>query len=395
MQVLLVNQYYPPDVSATAYLLGELSEDLARRHDVCVVAGRPSYNPESGAYHPSGVRIERTWSTRFRRAGMAARLANYSTFFLSSLVRAMRVSRPQVVVAMTDPPVIGLVGLLAARRYRCPFVYVCEDIFPDVGVALGRMDNPMAVWLWRKLNRLLRRRAARVVAIGRDMQEKLLAEGVPAAKMALIPNWANHQQADDRFRGRTRRSMGWERKFVVMHAGNVGLAQNLEVLVEAADLLRGEAKLQFVVLGDGAVRKGLERDAERRQLRNVLFIPYRPKERAQELIATADLHTITLAPGLWGCAVPSKVYGIMALGLPFVAAVDLRSEVARIVEETGAGLRVDPGDATALAEAIRQFADGTRDARLAGTRGRTEFELKYERGIATEKYRRLLEAIAG
>src|SRR6266498_3743280 len=143
MRVLFVNQYYPPDVSATAYLLGELAEDLAAHHEVWVIAGRPSYNPEAGTYQPKAVHVQRTWSTRFTRAGMAGRLANYGTFVLSSLVRALRVPRPHVVVAMTDPPVIGLIGLMAARRHRCPFVYICEDIFPDVGVALERVDNPV------------------------------------------------------------------------------------------------------------------------------------------------------------------------------------------------------------------------------------------------------------
>lgn len=395
MRVLFVNQYYPPDVSATAYLLGELSEDLARHHQAWVVAGRPSYNPEAGTYQPSGVRLERTWSTRFGRAGMAGRFANYGTYVLSSLARTMRVPRPHVVVAMTDPPVIGLIGLLAARRYRCPFVYICEDIFPDVGVALKRVDNPIAVWLWRWLNRLLRKGASRVVAIGRDMQEKLIAEGVPGEKIAFVPNWASPLSPDERRRAGTRRAMGWDGDFIVMHGGNVGLAQNLEVFIDAAELLRDRPDIRFVIVGDGAAREGLQREAERRDLRNVELIPYRPKDEAQALLAAADLHTITLAPGLWGCVVPSKVYGILALGLPFVAAVERKSEVDRIIEETGAGVRVDPGDAAGVAQVVREFADGSRDPKLAGSRGHVEFETKYARQIVTDSYRRLLEAVVG
>jgi colanic acid biosynthesis glycosyl transferase WcaI len=394
MRVLFVNQYYPPDVSATAYLLGELAEDLAAHHEIWVIAGRPSYNPEAGSYQPQSVHLERTWSTRFKRAGMAARLVNYATFVLSSLTRALRVPRPQVVVAMTDPPVIGLIGLLAAWRHRCPFVYICEDIFPDVGVALKRADNPLVVWLWRKLNRLLRRRATRIVAIGRDMQEKLITEGVPEDKIVYLPNWAGEQPNDKALRASVRETMAWDGKFVVMHGGNVGLAQNLEVLIKAAEILRDRSEVRFVVVGDGAARAGLQSEARHLGLENVEFIPYRPKHEAQALLGAADLHTITLAGGLWGCVVPSKVYGILALGRPFVAAVDTGSEIDRIIEETGAGVRVEPGDATSLAQAIREFADGSRDAQSAGRRGRAEFEAKFARHIVTDRYRELLEALA-
>ena len=391
MRILFLNQYFPPDVSATAYLLGELAEDLARHHEVWVVAGRPSYDPEVSTFRPQDVRIERPWSTRFAREGMAGRFANYGSFLFTSLFRAMRAPRPDVVVAMTDPPVIGLIGLLVSRRFRCPFVYICEDIFPDVGVALKRVDNPLAVWLWRRLNWLVRREADRIVAIGRDMREKLIAERVPPDKVVFIPNWANDGRVDETVRAETRRSMSWEGKFVVMHGGNVGLAQNLGVVIGAADLLQTRPAIQFVILGDGAARRRLQHEAERRALANVSFVSYRSKKEAQALLAAADLHTVTLAAGLWGCVVPSKIYGVMALGVPFVAALEKGSEVDRIIEETGAGVRVEPTDTRGLAQTIGEFVDGTRDVRLAGSRGRAEFEAKYTRQIVTERYRQLLE----
>lgn len=395
MRVLFVNQYYPPDSSATAHLLGELSEDLARVHEVWVVAGRPSYDPEHGAGGPERVRVIRTWSTAFARAGMLGRLCNYATYILSSAVRSLRVPRPDVVVAMTDPPVVGLVGLLAASRHRAPFVYVCQDVFPDVGVALKRMDSPAAVWGWRRLNRLLRRRATRVVAIGRDMAEKLTMEGVPAGKLAVLPNWAGDSQPAPALVARARTDAGWDGQFVIMHGGNIGLAQGLDVVLEAADLLRKRDEIRFVFLGDGAARADLQARADRLELTNVEFLARRPKADAQALLAAADLHLISLAPGLSGSVVPSKLYGIMALGRPFVAAVEEGSEIARVCDETRAGVRTDPGDAKAMAVAISEFADGTRDGAAAGARGRAGFEASYERSVATARYLRLIESLDG
>ncbi|HEV8421416.1 MAG TPA: glycosyltransferase WbuB, partial [Actinomycetota bacterium] len=117
MRILFVNQYFPPDATNTAYLLGELCEDLARNHDVWVLAGRPSYSPEASTYRPRGVHVRHAWSTTFGRAGMAGRMLNYGSYLASALLSALRVPRPDVVVALTDPPVIGAIGLMAARRH--------------------------------------------------------------------------------------------------------------------------------------------------------------------------------------------------------------------------------------------------------------------------------------
>jgi colanic acid biosynthesis glycosyl transferase WcaI len=393
MRMLFVNQYYPPDVAASAYLLGELSEDLARDHEIWVVAGQPSYNPEGSSYRPGGVHVERTWSAALDRSNLPGRALNYSSFLATSMVRSLTVPRPDVVVAMTDPPVIGLIGLLTARRFRKPFVYVCQDVFPDVAVALGIIDNPAVVAFWRRLNRYLRSAAARVVAVGRDMAEKLQAEGVPASKIAFLPNWANEPRVSLDDRAALRREMGWEDRFVVLHGGNVGLAQNLGVLVDAADRLRDRTRIQFVVLGDGAARERLGKEVARRRLTTFHFLPYRPKEEAEALLASADVHVISLAAGLKGCAVPSKVYGIMALGLPFVAAVERGSEIDRIIQETGAGIRVEAGEGADLAAAIVDLEQGSAEAGSMGSRGRAAFMESYARPLATARYRQLLESL--
>lgn len=391
MRILFVNQYFPPDASATAYLLGELAEDLADRHEVWVIAGRPSYNPDVSTFQPRGVHLSRTWSTTFSRAGLPARTANYSTFLATALVRSLRGPRPDVVVAMTDPPIVGLIGMVAARRHRAPFVYVCMDIFPDVGMALGRIDNPVAVHLWRSLNKLLRRGAARVVAVGRDMMEKLEAEGVPAEKITLLPNWGNDRPIN-RDVDAVRQEMGWSGKRVVMHAGNMGLAQNLDIVLEAAEILRHEApEVQFVFMGDGASRERLMAEVHRRMLTNITFLDYRAKEDAQISIAAANLHLISLAPGLKGAVVPSKVYGLLATGMPFVAAVDEDSEIHRIVREYGCGIQIDPGDGARLAKAILALSD--EELGQMGGSARRAFDERYSRSIATAGYRTMLEGI--
>jgi colanic acid biosynthesis glycosyl transferase WcaI len=392
MRILVVNQYFPPDASASAYLLGELCEDLACDHEVCVIAGRPSYNPEAATYHPAGVRVIRLGSTSFARVGIAGRLANYLTFTALAAARSCLVGRPDVIVTMTDPPVVGLIGVLAAARHRRPFVLICHDVYPDIAVVLGKLRSRSAARVWRLLNRVIRGRARRIVVVGRDMAEKLADEGVAPAKLAYIPTWANEQDVDERSIAAARSEMGWDGAFVVMHAGNIGLAQNLDVVVEAAERLRERDDIRLVFLGDGAAKPRLVEAARRRRLGNVAFVPYRPKDEAQTLMAAADVQLVSLVPGLRGCATPSKTYGIMAAGRPFIAAVDSGAEPDRIATEFGCGMRIDPGDADALARAIVAMQE--QPVAEMGRRARRGFETRFRRAAATAATGRLLEKAA-
>jgi colanic acid biosynthesis glycosyl transferase WcaI len=401
MQILVVNQYFHPDRSATSQLLTELCEDLSEHHDVTVVAGRPSYDPsETRELHGflaedrhGSIRVLRSWSTTFPRTNMAGRLTNYATYLMSCMAGAIRATRPDVVLTMTDPPVVAVAAAVASTVHKVPFVYVNQDVFPEVGVALGRIRQPTLVRSLTALNRSLRRRAASVVAIGRDMERRLVALGCDPAKIEVIPNWTDGSlvrplEGPSRLRGRC----GWDDRFVVMHSGNVGLSQDLDTLIAAADLLSAEPDVVFAIVGEGASKAAVMADVARRGLGNVEFLPYQPKDDLSDSLGAADLHVVGLKRGLAGYIVPSKVYGILAAGKPYVAAVEPGTEPALIAEEHACGVRVEPGDPGALAAAIREMQGAPLDE--MGTNARKALEERFERRIATESYRRLLEALA-
>ncbi|MGH2750693.1 MAG: glycosyltransferase family 4 protein [Actinomycetota bacterium] len=321
---------------------------------------------------------------------MSGRLLNYASFLVTSLLKSLLQPRPDLVVTMTDPPMIGLIGWLASARYRCPHVVVCQDVFPDIAVALGKMRSPFAIAVWRKLNRRLRRRAARVIVVGRDMRMKLQREGLPEDKLVYIPNWAAPQVVDKRATAEVREHQRWSGRFVVMHAGNVGIAQNLMVVIEAAELLRGDPDILFVFMGDGAAKPRLEQEVTRRRLDSVKFLPYQPKAQAQAVMAAADMHLISLAPGLLGCATPSKTYGILATGRPAVAAVEAGSEVALTIEELGCGMRSEP-EPQCLAETIAKMKVSPLDE--MGRRGGKGLEERFQRSRLTSRYIAVFEEI--
>lgn len=392
MRILFVNQYFPPDSSATAYILAELAEDLARDHYVEVIAGRPSYNAEAGDLEPAGINVRRVWSTTFKRAGLPGRIANYITFLLSSSVSVITRPKPDVVVSMTDPPIVGIVGLLAARRHKRPFVYVSHDVFPEIAIAIGRMDHPLMVLITRKLVNLIRREAKQIVVVGRDMLCKLSREGLPEGKLSYVPTWAKSIHTSPRESADVRQEMGWVDRFVVMHAGNIGLAQNLTFVVEAASQLRHRPEILFVFMGDGAAKRQLQEQVLLADLPNVVFLPYRSKNEAQRIIAAADVHLVSLVPGLLGCAAPSKTYGIMAAGRPFIAAVESSSEPARLLEEFRCGTRVDPGDSTALAKAIVEMTEGPLEE--MGSRALQAFRENFERSVVTARFEAVLRTVS-
>jgi colanic acid biosynthesis glycosyl transferase WcaI len=401
VRILVLNQYFYPDASATSQLLTELCEDLAERHDVFVVTGRPSYNVAAQTRSRGlvsrelfgKVRVARVWSTSFDRTSMSKRLANYATYLGSSVVGAMAVPKPDIVVALTDPPPIGLVGAMTARIRRVPFVLVTKDIFPDVAIELGVLRSPNVIKLLRAIKHLLFSAADRVVSIGRDMDARLLDLGVTPGKIVTIRDWADGDAIHPLTSPSTMRMQrGWADRFVVMHSGNVGLSQDLTMTIDAAERLRHEPNILFAIVGEGASKSALQAETRRRGLENVEFLPFQDKAVLADSLGAADVHLVTLRDRLAGYIVPSKLYGILAAGKPVIAACGEGSEPDLIVREYDCGYSLHPGDSEALAATILRAREDDLEAKAR--RARKAFEARFERRAATDAYRRLLEEVA-
>ena len=402
MQILVLNQYFHPDFASTGQLLTELCEDLSGEHEVTVVCGRPSYDPLETAVgrrrfltrdRHGRVTVLRTWSTSFPRRNMGGRLVNYATYMVSCLWGAFRADRPDVILTMTDPPLVATAALVVSRLRRAPFVYICQDIIPENALAVGQLREGLLTRGLAQLNRMLRARAAIVVAIGRDMRDKLVALGTPWDRIRVIPNWADGRAVQPlRDPSPFRAEHGWDSRFVVMHSGNVGRAQGLASLVEAAALLAEDTDILISIVGEGASKPALQERVRTLGLDNVVFLPYQPKDSLADSLGAADVHVVSWKRGLAGYALPSKIYGIMAAGKPFIAAIEEGSEPALLVEEHSCGIRVEPEDPRALADAVRSIRQ--MDVGQMGMRGRDAFERLFDRPIATAAYADLLERVA-
>jgi glycosyltransferase involved in cell wall biosynthesis len=388
--VLVLNQYYWPGVEATGQLLSQLCGALADDFRVTVVTGVVA-GANAGRTTRDGVEIVRVRSTAFDRRRLGLRAVNYLTYLGASLVEALRAEPPDVVVCMTDPPVIADVALVVARRFGAPLVVISQDVFPEIAVELKRLDNRAVIELLQMAIRFYLERADRVVAIGDTMRRRLEEKGADPDRVVVIPNWVDTEEVSPRPRDNDWASEhGLAGSFVVMHSGNIGHAQNLDALIRAGTFLRDLDDLRILLIGGGARRDELKELTKLLQVDSVHFYGYQPREVLSQSLSSADVHVVGLARGLAGYVVPSRLYTILAAGRPVIVAADEESETARVVREVDCGVVVPPGRPELLAAAIRRAHDGELDLEAMGARGRAYVTAEADRGVAVERYRRLL-----
>jgi len=344
----------------------------------------------------NGVRIVRVRSTSYERSQLHLRAANYASYLGDSVLTALRGERPDLVLCMTDPPVVGDIGLLVARRFGAPLLVISQDVFPEIAERVKRLEQPLVIGALRRLVGLYLKRADRVVAIGETMKLRLEQKGAPEGRVVVIPNWVDTSELAPQGRHNAwSREQGLDDAFVVMHSGNVGHAQDLDTLVRAATFLRDLSALQILIVGFGARHGELTRLAERLEVtRTVRFLGYQPRERLSLSLAAADLHYVGLARGLAGYVVPSRVYGILAAGRPVLVSADPESETVRLVEESGCGLVLPPGRPELVAGVVRDVVEGRLSLDGMGQNGRDWVEREADRSVAFERYRRLVGELA-
>jgi colanic acid biosynthesis glycosyl transferase WcaI len=403
VKIVLVNQHYPPDAGATGKLAAQLARRLARRgHQVTVITGRSTYDEAKGARAPhdeirDGVRVVRL-PLLPRRDGPAGRMLHYLSFALALLLRGPFVPRPDVLLAFSSTPLFGGAACaLLARALGCPLAYVVQDVYPEVAVALGVLRPGPGERIARFLESCAWRAAARVVVIGPELAEVARSRGIDDSRLAVIANWVDPVEIGPADAGAFRREAGiGDDEFVVQYAGNLGRSQDLEAVLEAARIVEeatgaggpSSPRVRFLFVGGGACADELRRAAE--GAARVTFLPRQPEERLPEVLAAADLSLVPLRRGLTRWCVPSKVYSILASGRPVGASLDADSEVARIVEGSDCGFRVEPGDAKALAAEILRLAGDRRRAGDQGRRGRLRAETRDSVDRAVSDYEELL-----
>ncbi len=400
MRVVLLNQYYAPDDAATAQLLADLGEGLAAAgHDVDAICSHRAYADPSRTY-PSretlnGVRVRRTRCTGFGRGSMIGRILDYVTFLFGAGMALAFQPRPDVVVSLSTPPMVALLGLGLARLRRARSLYWVMDVYPDVAVELGALKRgSLGDRLVGGISRTALRGSDEVVALGETMAEKLRDAG--ARRISVIHNWADGETIQPRpLAGHPlREAWGWDGRFVVLYSGNMGMAHEFETVLDAAEQLRDRPEILFAFIGGGPRRAEVEAEVERRKLTSFEFRPYVDRDRLGESLTAGDVHLVTLRDRMPGLLVPSKIYGILAAGRPTLYVGPDEGEIATIVAEGDCGRRVPLGQAEALARTIRSYADDPVGIEREGAAARRSFEERFTRGRSLARFLRLIDPAA-
>lgn len=398
MHILLIHQAFAAlnDPGGTRHHeLARYLSDLG--HKVTVIASPVSYltGKSQSPSHWSeqqiddhGVTIIRAWTLPALHRSFVWRVFSFFSFMFSSFWIGLSVKKVDLVWGTTPPIFQGITAWLLTRLKRVPFLFEVRDLWPAFAIAVGVLKNRCLIRLSEWLERFLYRHADHLVVNSPGFIDHVKKHG--AKEVTLIPNSADPNMFDPKISGSAfRAAIGLNDQFVVLYAGAHGMSNDLNVVLDAADLMRNQPNLVIVLLGDGKEKPILLARAQALDLKNVVFLPPLPKSEIPGALASADACLAILKPlELYKTTYPNKVFDYMAAGKPVLLAID--GVIRHLVEQANAGLFINPGDPSALADGIHQLMADKAVAQTMGESGRKYIENNFSRAKIADQFNNLL-----
>ena len=391
----VVSEIYYPEQISTGYYLTSIAEGLTGNYEVKVFCGQPNY-ASRGTLAPkretrNGVEVFRVPSTTLDKNVILFRVLNMLTLSLSMLfISAKRFRRNDRVLVVTAPPSLPFITALTSLLKGANYTLLLHDCYPEVLEAVGKIrPNSIFSKFVNFLNSWLYKHASKIIVVGRDMNE-MLRKKTNGSKIPIvfIPNWADLESVypTPRNENSLLSDLGITDKFVFMYAGNIGHPTDIESIIECADRLRYRSDFHFVFVGSGAKSRWLESEVESRSLKNVSILGQRPRNEQLVFLNACDVGLVSLVKNMWGTAMPSRTYNILAAGKPILALTDDGSELARVIEEEQVGWYTRPGDVDELQAKVLEIYKNRDHLREMGERARIAALSKYSRESAIERY---------
>jgi glycosyltransferase involved in cell wall biosynthesis len=377
---------------------------VERGHHVVVLTGLPNY--PTGVIPASyrgkvflrekqaGMDIVRAWVYATPNKGFVRRLLNHLSLTITAIPASLTLGRVDAILVESPPLFLGMAGYVISRLKRAPYIFNVADLWPETAVALDVLKNRLLIRMAEQLEWFLYKKSARVTTVTRGIRRMLVKRGLPEEKVILLTNGVDtayfHPDVDP---SPARNRLGLDQRVTVTYAGTHGMAQGLEVMVEAAHRLREMEEVGFVMVGEGAEKENLVNLAREYELNNLNFFPNQPKSFMPHLWAATDIAVVTLRDlEIFRSALPSKLFEIMAMERPIVLAAE--GEAAHLIRRAGAGIVVEPENPDDLAAAIRQLANDREERRCLGQNGRRYVEAHFSREYLTTILEETIEEIA-
>ncbi len=403
MHILFLTDNFPPEVNAPASRTFEHCREWVRQgHEVTVITSVPNF-PDGKVFQGyrnrllqeeilDGIRVLRVWTFVAPNQGTVVRILDYLSFMMSSFMGAQLVSNVDVVIGTSPQFFTAWAAFAVSLTHRAPFVFELRDLWPDSIVAVGAMRPGVLIRMLEKVELFLYRKACFVAALTPAFKENLMGRGIDGKKIEVFPNAVEL----DFFKPGPKPAwleemLGAKGKLVVSYIGTVGMAHAVHRILEVAQLLEGEDRLFFMILGGGAEWARIKTLAEEKRLKNLKVLSSVSKHQVLDYYRLTDIFLVTLRDKpLFRTVIPSKIFEAMAVELPIVCSVD--GQCRQIVEQSGAGLCVQPENIDEMVGAILQLAESKQLRLEMGKRGREFVEQNYDRRVIAERFLKALEA---
>lgn len=403
MKILFFSHYYTPEGNAPATRVSALAERWAKAgHEVTVVTCAPNvpngvvydgYRNARRSEVVAGVRVERVRTYIAANRGAIRRMFNFVSYFFAALFAALRLEKPDVVIATSPQIFCGYAGVWYKRFRKVPLVIEIRDIWPESMGAVGAHIPKIGYWALEGIERALYRNCDRLVTVGEGYLERLAAKGVPREKMSIVMNgtdlemFAPHAPNEELLA-----KWGLKDRFVVSYIGTVGMACGLETVLDAAERLRTEPRIVFAIVGDGAHRQKLEEQARIRGLDNVVFTGRQPKASMPDWVASSDVNLVHLRKTeLFTTVMPSKIFESAGCARPILMGVD--GFAKKLVMDAEAGVAMEPGNAQELVEGVRRLAGDAELCRRLGSNGYERIAKVHNRDTQAAAYLEILKEL--
>jgi colanic acid biosynthesis glycosyl transferase WcaI len=404
MKILLVAPYFPPEGGAASHLYYELGKALlARGHEISVLTGIPRYHvvgPRRTYRGPvqkeifQGMQVYRVFNLDVPRNFLILRGLEEFISALSYGLAGVFLTEFDIALVHSPPLPLALVTLCMARLRGKAAVLNVHDIFPQCGIDLGILTNPLLIKFFRALESFLYRHFDLNMSNSEDNKQFVISRGGPPDKVTAVYHWVNTEEIKPSPRDNSlRKKLSLKHQFVVSFAGLMGVSQDLDTVLAVAGLLRDYQEIAFLLVGDGVEKPRLERMAQKAGLANVHFLPMLPKEEYPLVLAASDLCLVTLRSTLRTPVVPSKIMSIMAAGRPVLGSVHLGGEAARLIEASQGGISVPPENPQEMARAILSFYLDRNLGKTMGNKGRRYVEQHHSMNVTAAKIEKLFATI--
>lgn len=408
-RVTIVTPYFWPERTANVPLMVDLASDLVKDgHSVSVITSYPSRNVDEHVleefeanrcdpeYH-GGARVLRFGNVSSQRTGLMAKLQETLGFWFWAAVGSLRsASKTDVFIVYSNPPLLSIPVSWSRILKPVPIVYNLQDLFPDSAVKSGLLREGLLVKILRRIERKAYNRANIITAVSTSLAEHV-SQLTTKPKVQVIPNWVDTDStsyvAPEENRFLSMLPSDFQSKFLVLYAGNMGFAQNVDVIVDAAEKLQNVTSIGFVIVGEGQYKVAISDRLQKLGMLNTILLPLQTQELVPEVYSACDVGLVTVREGIGRCSVPSKTWPMMACARPIIACIDLDSDLAETIESSDAGVVVPPGDSDALAEAIMALYSDKELRNRMGMRGRNYVEQNLSRRVITSAYSRLVREL--